>query len=206
MRERRRFSPGVPAATRPRLLLALVALAIVLCACAATVLANHTIGPWLAQSDTQQPAASGSAATATGTVTGTQAPTPTDVSQSEQLAHLLSTQHSLRGRYIGLDDPNFADPILVVFIQESTPPTLADAQSDAYSIQRLIWGDGQPMLSANWEVSVEFYINSTFNQMGTYVGTANLKGTRASAFNWAQLSPQQAWQRYDGTAFNPRGL
>jgi hypothetical protein len=188
----------------PRTAIVALAIVVVLCASGLTLLAQTAIGPWLFGAT----APSSAATTTSAAVAATELPsaTPTPTLPDERVAAAVQGLSNLRGRYLGLDSPYFADPIMAVLIEEASPPSLSDVQYDAFLVQRRLW-ESPSLLPSNWEVAVQFYINTVTQQNGpgTYVAQANLHGSTAAGFNWDQLTPQQAWQRYDGTVFNAQG-
>jgi hypothetical protein len=187
----------------PRMAIGAAAVAVLLCAGVLTLLAQTTIGPWLAGATAQPRAATTTQAAVAATALPSATPTP--ALPDERVAAALKGLTGLRGRYLAAGSAPLAEPIMVVFVEESSPPSVSDIQDDAFLVQRHIW-ESAPLLPSNWEVAVQFYIDSIGNMLGTYVATANLHGSTAAGFTWNQMTPQQAWQQYDGTAFNAQGL
>lgn len=98
--------------------------------------------------------------------------------------------------------------IVHVFVQLSSP-ALSDVQWDAFLVQRALWTSREFAIPDGWEVSVEFFVpptNAAATTIGKEIGVANLRTASARQFAWDSLSPQQAWSRYDGVAFNQNGL
>ncbi|MDE3228979.1 MAG: hypothetical protein KGO05_03780 [Chloroflexota bacterium] len=118
---------------------------------------------------------------------------------------------SLRGSYAFSYTESFADGnVLYVIVELPAPPTLADAQWDAYVIQRLAWSTPDAQPHTGWEIAVSFHVQGAcptcVDEWGLHVGMADLKAATAARMVWANLTPQQAWQSYDGTLFDPAGL
>ncbi len=133
--------------------------------------------------------------------------TPTPSVPFAFLDQTLKTTTSLRGYYAFTETEAFADgSILNVIVELPSPPTLADAQWDAFVILQLAWATPDVQPRTAWEIAVSFHVPDGNSQWGTHVGMADLKATTAVQLAWAQLTPEQAWQRYDGTLFDPRGL
>jgi Clp amino terminal domain, pathogenicity island component len=152
------------------------------------------------------------APTAIPTATTPPAPTST-MAPEDAFRDELEAITGLRGRDLArgpaFEVERLADVTIVhIFIQLSSP-SLPDAQWDAFLMQRALWTGQEFAIPAGWEVSVELFIPSTDPAAGTLgreIGVANLGTAGARHFAWDHLSPQQAWSRYDGTAFNPSGL
>lgn len=154
------------------------------------------------------------------TVAPTEAPTqrpvieatPTIAADAAFRDELAAVSGNLRGQFIGGPggeiDPLADVTIVYVFVQLASP-SLADAQWDAYAIQRALWTGQEYTIPAGWEVSAQFYVPSTdpnASSMGRYIGVANLHTASARQFDWDQLTPQQAWARYDGVEYSAAGL
>ena len=140
------------------------------------------------------------------------AATPTIAADAAFRDELAAVSGNLRGQFIGGPggeiDPLADVTIVYVFVQLASP-SLADAQWDAYAIQRALWTGQEYTIPAGWEVSAQFYVPSTdpnASSMGRYIGVANLHTASARQFDWDQLTPQQAWARYDGVEYSAAGL
>ena len=135
--------------------------------------------------------------------------TPTPSAPFAFLDQALKATTDRRGYYALTYPESFADgDILNVIVELPAPPTLADAQWDAFVIQRLAWATPDAQPHAGWQVDVSFHVpdGKGPGSWGTHVGMANLKAATAAHLAWTQLTSAQAWQRYDGTLFDPRGL
>lgn len=139
-------------------------------------------------------------------------PTPTIAADQAFRDELALVSHNLRGQFIGGPggeiDP-LADVTIVHVGVQLASPSLADAQWDAYAIQRALWTGQEYTMPAEWEVSVQIYVASTdpnAGSMGRYIGVANLHTASARQFGWDHLTPQQAWARYDGVEYSSAGL
>jgi hypothetical protein len=145
------------------------------------------------------------AATAPQVVAPTAAP-------DEAFRHELGALTTLRGRFIGgpgAEIEALADGTIVHVDIQLTSPSLADAQWDAFVIQQALWTGQEFTIPAGWEVSVHIYVPSAdpnAGDLGRYISVANLHTASARQFSWDQLSPEQAWARYDGTQYSPTGL
>jgi hypothetical protein len=124
----------------------------------------------------------------------------------------LGAVTTLHGRFIGGPGGEIealAEVTIVhVFVQLASP-SLADAQWDAFVIQRALWTGQEFIIPAGWEVSVQIFVPSAdpnAGALGRWIGVANLHTASARHFSWDQLSAQQAWANYDGTQYSPTGL
>jgi hypothetical protein len=133
--------------------------------------------------------------------------TPTPSVPFAFLDQALKTSTNLRGYYAFTETDALADgTTLTVIVELPTPPTLADAQWDAFVIQQLAWTTPDVQPHTGWEIAVSFHVLDGNAGWGTHVGMADLTAATAAQLTWAQFTPEQAWQRYDGTLFDPRGL
>jgi len=155
--------------------------------------------------------ASTTAATAPATTTWP-APTATlapDAAFRDEIATITCLRGLVPASRPGFEIEQLADvTVMHVFIQLSSP-ALPDVQWDAFCVQRALWSDQEFAIPDGWEVSVEFFVappNVAPTALGQEIGVANLHTASARRFAWDSLSPQQAWSRYDGVAFNQNGL
>ena len=140
-------------------------------------------------------------ATALLPATATATPFPSDALRTE-----IATGATLDGRIWGMDVMPLADGTQCTIRDALTTPSLVEAQSDAYQIFKAIWTGASYQIPSDWKVHLVFAIDATDQGPGTPIAVANLTYQTAQGFPWAQLSPAQAWQRYDGTLYNPSGV
>jgi hypothetical protein len=135
-------------------------------------------------------------------------PTPTrlPITTADLLADEIYQGTTLRGRLVTVYTEPQADGTELRILLDLTHTSLADAQWDAYQVLKAVWTGHEFQIPADWIVHVVCYINADSQTLGTPIAVANLSAARASGFPWTQLSPEQAWGRYDGTLFNPSGL
>ncbi len=143
-----------------------------------------------------------------GQPTATTLPTATPLSPTEALNYEINNPGAtLDGHLWGGADPEpQADGTEVVVRDALTTPSLVEAQSDAYQLFKAIWTGARYQMPSDWKVHLVFAIGATDQGPGTPIAVANLTYQTAQGFPWAQLSPAQAWQRYDGTLFDPNGV
>lgn len=151
----------------------------------------------LGDASTRQPTA---AALPPATATSTPL-IPTDALQTE-----IAAGATLDGTIWAMDPEPQADGMEFRIWDALTTPSLEDAQSDAYQIFKAIWTGASYQIPSNWEVHLVFVVGATTQGPGTPIAVANLTYQTAHGFPWAQLSPAQAWQRYDGTLYEPGGI
>jgi len=139
-------------------------------------------------------------------------PTPTIAADQAFRDELALVSNTLRGHFVGGPGGEIvplADVTVVHVGVQLATPSLADAQWDTYVIQRALWTGREYTIPTGWEVSVGFWIPTTDPNAGTigrYIGVANLHTASARQFDWAHLTPQQAWARCDGVEYNSAGL
>lgn len=152
--------------------------------------------------------ASTTAATATTLPSLTTTLTPDDAFRDE-VAAITSLRSLVPASHPSFEVDRLADvTVMHVFIQLSSS-ALPDVQWDIFCVQRALWSDQEYVIPGGWEVSVEFFVappNVATTTLGTEIGVANLHTASARRFAWDSLSPQQAWSRYDGVAFNQNGI
>lgn len=78
---------------------------------------------------------------------------------------------------------------------------LATIQWNAYQAQKTIWTASRYRITLGWTVSVRQYINGD-DYTGTLTGSADLHEPHGYALDWAHLTPQQAWAKYDATTYH----
>lgn len=138
--------------------------------------------------------------------------TPTIADDQAFRDELALVSNTLHGQFVGGPGGEIvplADVTIVHVGVHLATPSLADAQWDAYVIQRALWTGQEFTIPAGWEVTVGFWIPTTDPNAGTigrYIGVANLHTASARQFSWAHLTPQQAWARYDGAEYSSAGL
>lgn len=132
--------------------------------------------------------------------------TATPMSPADALRFEITTDATLHGHLWGTDLMPLADGTQFTVRDALTTPSLVDVQSDAYQIFKAVWTGTSYQIPSDWEVHLVFAVGATDQESGTPIAVANLHYQTAKGFPWAQLSPSQAWQRYDGTLYNPNGL
>lgn len=132
--------------------------------------------------------------------------TATPLLPAEALRTEIASGATLRGQIWGMDLEPQADGTLCRIWDALTTPSLADAQADAYQIMKAVWTGASYQIPADWEIHLVFVVGATTQGVGTPIAVANLHYQTAHSFPWAQLSPAQAWQRYDGTLYEPNGI
>jgi hypothetical protein len=132
--------------------------------------------------------------------------TATPLLPAEALRTEIASGATLRGQIWGMDLEPQADGTLCRIWDALTTPSLADAQADAYQIFKAVWAGASVQIPADWEIHLVFVVGATTQGVGTPIAVANLHYPTAHSFPWAQLSPAQAWQRYDGTLYEPNGI
>ena len=125
---------------------------------------------------------------------------------AEALSTEIATSATLRGQILGMELEPQADGTLCRIWDGLTTPSLADAQADAYQIFKAVWTGASYQIPSDWEIHLVFVVGATTQGVGTPIAVANLHYQTAHNFPWAQLSPAQAWQRYDGTLYEPNGI
>jgi hypothetical protein len=140
-------------------------------------------------------------ATALPSATATATATPADALSTE-----IASGATLRGQIWSIDPEPQADGTLCRIWDALSTPSLADAQVDAYQIFKAVWTGASYQIPSDWEVHLVFLVGATTQGPGTPIAVANLHYHTAHGFPWAQLSPAQAWQRYDGTLYEPNGI
>jgi hypothetical protein len=140
-------------------------------------------------------------ATALRPVTATATPLPAEALRTE-----IATGATLHGQIWGIDLEPQADGTLCRIWDALTTPSLADAQADAYQIFKAVWTGASYQIPSDWEIHLVFVVGATTQGVGTPIAVANLHYQTAHNFPWAQLSTAQAWQRYDGTLYEPNGI
>lgn len=118
----------------------------------------------------------------------------------------IATSATLRGQIWGMDPEPQADGMEFRIWDALTTPSLADAQADAYQIFKAVWTGASYQIPSDWQIHLVFVVGATTQGVGTPIAVANLNYQTAQGFPWTQLSPAQAWQRYDGTLYNPSGV
>lgn len=132
--------------------------------------------------------------------------TATPLSPADALRTEIATDATLHGRIWGMDVMPLADGTQCTIREALTTPSLVDVQSDAYQIFKAIWTGARYQIPSGWKVHLVFAVGATDQGSGTPIAVANLTYQTAQSFPWAQMSPAQAWQRYDGTLFNSNGV
>lgn len=132
--------------------------------------------------------------------------TATPLLPAEALRTEIASGATLRGQIWGMDLEPQADGTLCRIWDALTTPSLADAQADAYQIMKAVWTGASYQIPADWEIHLVFVVGATTQGVGTPIAVANLHYQTAHSFPWAQLTPAQAWQRYDGTLYEPNGI
>lgn len=118
----------------------------------------------------------------------------------------IASGATLRGQIWGMDPEPQADGMELRIWDALTTPSLVDAQSDAYQIFKAVWASASYQIPSNWQIHLVFVVGATAAGPGTPIAVANLRYPTAHNFPWAQLSPAQAWSRYDGTLYDPSGI
>lgn len=135
--------------------------------------------------------------TATATLDPTNTPNPGDVFHRE-----MSAVTNLRGHLIGTEyDLSYQMAHAWIFVSDTS---LATAQWDAYHAQQAAWQGDQSILPDGWIVSVHLY-DGPFGT-GNEIAVADVGTATGRRVHWAHLSPSQAWQTYDHTLYNPKGI
>lgn len=104
----------------------------------------------------------------------------------------------LRGNYLndGWDDER--NLIYVNIIPNGKD--LATIQWNAYQVQKYVWTSKCFRIDASMSVSVRQYVNGDANT-DLLVGSADVSEAQGYALDWAHLSPQQVWEKYDDTTY-----
>lgn len=132
--------------------------------------------------------------------------TPTPLSPTEALQTEIATGATLHGHIWGMDLIPLADGTQFTIRDALTTSSLVDVQSDAYQMFKAIWTGAKYQIPSDWKIHLVFAVGATDQGPGTPIAVANLTYQTAQGFPWAQLSPAQAWRRYDGTLYNPSGV
>lgn len=105
----------------------------------------------------------------------------------------------LRGSVLTVnDDPNARTLTINITPRETD---LATIQWNAYQAQKAVWTSMHYRISSGWTVSVQQNIYDK-NFTATLLGSVNVSEPHGYAFDWAHLSPQQAWAKYDSTMYH----
>ncbi len=132
--------------------------------------------------------------------------TATPMLPADALRTEIATRATLRGQIWGMDVEPLADGTECRIWDALTTPSLVDAQSDAYQMFKAVWTGASYQIPSDWAIHLVFVVGATDQGPGTPIAVANLTYQTAQGFPWAQLSPAQAWRRYDGTLYNPGGV
>lgn len=138
--------------------------------------------------------------TASVNVTPTQTPTP--VSDFVEVAQYLFNDLSavpFRGNLLIARVDVHANTFLINIAPAGSD--LGTIQWNAYQAQKTIWRASRYRITPGWTVSVRQYINGD-DYTGTLVGSADLHEPHGYALDWAHLSPEQAWAKYDSATYH----
>lgn len=100
----------------------------------------------------------------------------------------------LRGRYLNDSWDNDRNVIVVNIIPSGRD--LATIQWNAYQVQEYVWTSKCFRIDADTSVSVRQYVDGNATSY-LLVGSADVSEAHGYVLDWAHLSPQQAWDKYD---------
>ncbi|HEX8036548.1 MAG TPA: hypothetical protein VF510_22010 [Ktedonobacterales bacterium] len=104
----------------------------------------------------------------------------------------------LRGHVLTVGDDPHARTLAVSIVSHGSD--LATIQWNAYHVQKTVWTSGQYRIGAGWALSVQQY-SSVYGSMEALIARAIVRGPYGYTIDWAHLSPQQAWEKYNRTVY-----